>query len=194
MAFTYFEWASPTGPNISRTDTSSFDFYASPASESYRSAVVTVYDATTETQLYRRVVSANGTSQDGGAAIRKISGGAFHYVLAIAGSVALAPYVTSGQRVIIGLWLVASDGEATSEIRVTKTVFDPPEVGITSPTAGAVVDALPLVITWDATDATGISYQSLWIQGGSGETGSSYSTSRPQTSAPLSSPRQTASS
>lgn len=156
-----------TGENISRTGGKTFIFYASPASESIASAVVTVYDATTAAQLYRTTVRANGTAQDGGAWIRKSGGLAYHYLMHVVGSVALVPHTTSGQRVIIGLSLTASGGGTTSEIRVTKTVYDPPTLTITSPIAGEVVNALPLGITWDATDATGISYQHVSVvQGG----------------------------
>lgn len=48
------------------------------------------------------------------------------------------------------------------------TVATPPALSITAPTASAVIDALPLSVTWDASDETGIQEQHVQLFDASG--------------------------
>lgn len=53
----------------------------------------------------------------------------------------------------------------TAVLTASTTVYAPPTVTITSPAEGATVSALPLTITWDVTDATGITGQVIHFWG-----------------------------
>ena len=112
-------------------------------------------------------VVIDGTESDYGYVMPR---GAGEYLMVIKGAAVFESATTLPAAVTITADVVVQDPSDTSEsgtaaLTASTTVYAPPTVSITSPAEGATVNALPLVITWDVTDATGITGQHIQFYG-----------------------------
>lgn len=92
------------------------------------------------------------------------------YLMVIKGAAVFERATTLPAAVTITADVVVQDpsdssASGTATLTASTTVYAPPTVTITSPAEGATVDALPLTITWDVTDDTGISGQVIQFWG-----------------------------
>ena len=96
--------------------------------------------------------------------------GAGEYLTVIKGASVFAGATTLPAAVTITANVSMQNPSDTSEsdtavLTASSTIYAPPVVNITSPAEGATVSALPLTITWDVTDATGITGQVIHFWG-----------------------------
>lgn len=96
--------------------------------------------------------------------------GAGEYLMVIKGASVFERATTLPAAVTITADVIVQDPSDSSEsgtatLTASTTIYAPPTVTITSPAEGATVSALPLTITWDVTDATGISGQHIQFYG-----------------------------
>ena len=95
--------------------------------------------------------------------------GAGKYWMLIKGASVFAGATTLPAAVTITANVSMQNPSDTSEsdtavLTASTTIYAPPTLTITSPAEGATVNALPITLTWDVTDATGITgqYINLW--------------------------------
>lgn len=92
--------------------------------------------------------------------------GAGKYLMAINGEAVFADVSTLPAAVNITARVYAKNPSDASEsdtavLTASTTIYAPPTVTITSPAEGATVSALPIAFTWDVTDPTGVSAQTI---------------------------------
>lgn len=96
--------------------------------------------------------------------------GAGKYLMVIKGSSVFAGATTLPAAVTITANVSMENPSDSSEsgtavLTASSTIYAPPTINITSPTEGATVNALPITLSWDVTDATGISGQVIQFWG-----------------------------
>ena len=109
----------------------------------------------------------DGTETADGYVLPRVAG---HYLMVIKGASVFAGATTLPAAVTITADVVVQNPSDSSEsgtavLTASTTIYAPPTVTITSPAEGATISALPLTITWDVTDDTGISGQRIQFYG-----------------------------